>query len=138
MNIYTSKESDPLSTGSFEITKSPVGAFTTDEVRMTKRGEHIGLNGYKVLDTGERAGISLTFIYEEGTFKEKFGSDDIPPWGSYLIGNWSHTADRGETTHTYLDKPEHADGRFYFITKFGGKEHECEGKFDVQKFIIFP
>jgi len=135
MKFYTSNEKDPFSKGSFNITKSPNGPFIADRVRMYKYDGYLAVSGDKLLDSGELAGVSLTFLDNEGTFTGNVGNPDLPPWGRYRIGNWSHSAWPGETTHTYLDKPEHVTGKFSFIISISGTEHECEGEFNVQGLI---
>ena len=135
MKLYTSNENDFFSKGSFNITKSPNGPFIADHVRMYKDDGYLIVAGDKILDSGERAGVSLFFLDIEGTFKGNFGGPDETPWGYYKIGNWLHSAQRGETTHTYLDKPEHVTGKFSFIISISGTEHECEGDFNVQGLI---
>jgi len=133
MKFYTGKEDAPFSEGSFNITKSPDGPFITDQVRMDKDNRYLSVSGYKILDSGERARVTLTFLDKQGTFTGNFGNPDLPPWGSYNVGDWGYLVRQGETTHTYLEKPEHATGKFRFIVRIDGTDVECEGDFNVQK-----
>jgi len=134
MIFYTGEENGPFSIGSFNITKSSLGPFIADQVSLyILNNKYITVSGYKTLDSGERAGVALTFLNKEGTFTGNFGNPDLPPWGSYKIGNWGYMVRQGETTHTYLEKPEHATGKFRFIVRLDGADVECEGDFNVQK-----
>ncbi|MEX5552129.1 MULTISPECIES: hypothetical protein [Pseudomonas] len=133
MIFHKDNEDGPFSTGSINVTKSPIGPFIADQVRMYNESRYLSISGYKVLDSGERAIVSLTFLNEEGTFTGNFGNPDLPPWGYYGLGDWSWTALRGETTHTYLEKPEHVTGKFSFIARIHGADAECEGEFNIQQ-----
>ncbi len=135
MKLYTSNENDFFSKGSFNITKSPNGPFIADHVRIYTDLGYLAVTGDTILDRGERVGVSLYFLAIEGTFMGNFGGPDVTPWGYYDIVNWSHSALRGKTTHTYLNKPEHATGKFSFIISISGTEHECEGEFNVQRLM---
>ncbi|MEX5547953.1 MULTISPECIES: hypothetical protein [Pseudomonas] len=133
MKFYTSNENDPFSKGSFNITNSPIGPFIADKVRMNVNGRLLILSGHKILDSGERAGVTLFYHDKEGTFTDNFSGPYETPWGYYTIGNWSYYTLSGETTHTYLEKPEHATGKFRFITRIDGADVECEGDFNIQQ-----
>jgi len=135
MIFYTGKKDDPFSVGSFNITKSPNGPFIADQVRMYKDSGYLFVKGNTILDSGECTGVSILFRDMEGTFTGNFGDPVETPWGYHNIGNWSHSARRGKTTHTYLDKPKHVTGKFSFIISISGTEYECEGDFNVQGLI---
>ena len=133
MIFHKDNEDGPFSTGSINVTKSPIGPFIADQVTMYNESRYLSISGYKVLDSGERARVTLTFLDKQGTFTGNFGNPDLPPWGSYNVGDWGYLVRQGETTHTYLEKPEHATGKFRFIVRIDGTDVECEGDFNVQK-----
>ena len=127
INIKTKKAK-----GHFDIEASPIGAFFTNDVIMTKGQGILRLTGTHI-HSNESIRVTVYIGDGPGSFEGKIVSDDVPS-GSYDIDTTSYQALRGKVKSTYIPNQQHVTLEFSFFIKIKGQEHEVKGEANIQYF----
>lgn len=135
--MNTQERARKISTGTFNITHSTHGSFSTERVFLQDNGWHVLAGGIHVLDAGtqERLQIALGLPDVDGESSGDLGPIPLKVPFAYFDhykpdGNILHDAEHGTFEVTFIRQAEHLDGKFQFTSQ----GVEFKGNFNVYFF----